>query len=64
MTWQRSPDGRTNMTSRCTWTARGCGSPRRITGARYAEIAALFDTVYVSFYKGIGGIAGGADWPG
>ncbi|HEX5440906.1 MAG TPA: beta-eliminating lyase-related protein [Ktedonobacterales bacterium] len=26
----------------------------------YAEIAALFDTVYVSFYKGIGGIAGAA----
>ncbi|HEY8602479.1 MAG TPA: beta-eliminating lyase-related protein [Thermomicrobiales bacterium] len=24
----------------------------------YAEIAALFDTVYVSFYKGLGGIAG------
>ncbi|HEX5157042.1 MAG TPA: beta-eliminating lyase-related protein [Ktedonobacterales bacterium] len=24
----------------------------------YAEIAALFDTVYVSFYKGVGGIAG------
>jgi threonine aldolase len=24
----------------------------------YAEIAALFDSVYVSFYKGIGGIAG------
>lgn len=24
----------------------------------YAEVAALFDTVYVSFYKGIGGIAG------
>ncbi|MFI5274728.1 MAG: threonine aldolase family protein [Ktedonobacterales bacterium] len=26
----------------------------------YAEVAALFDTVYVSFYKGIGGIAGAA----
>jgi threonine aldolase len=26
----------------------------------YAEIAALFDTVYVSFYKGLGGIAGAA----
>jgi threonine aldolase len=26
----------------------------------YAEIAALFDTVYVSFYKGLGGIAGSA----
>ncbi len=29
-------------------------------GRSYAEIAALFDTVYVSFYKGIGGIAGAA----
>jgi threonine aldolase len=27
-------------------------------GRSYAEIAALFDSVYVSFYKGIGGIAG------
>ena len=27
-------------------------------GRSYAEIAALFDTVYVSFYKGIGAIAG------
>ena len=29
-------------------------------GRSYAEIAALFDTVYVSFYKGVGGIAGAA----
>lgn len=29
-------------------------------GRSYADIAALFDTVYVSFYKGIGGIAGAA----
>jgi threonine aldolase len=28
-------------------------------GRSYAEIAALFDSVYVSFYKGIGGTAGG-----
>ena len=27
-------------------------------GRSYAEVAALFDTVYVSFYKGIGGISG------
>ncbi|MBK8256927.1 MAG: low specificity L-threonine aldolase [Polyangiaceae bacterium] len=27
-------------------------------GRPYAEIAALFDSVYVSFYKGLGGIAG------
>jgi threonine aldolase len=29
-------------------------------GRPYAEIAALFDSVYVSFYKGIGAIAGAA----
>ena len=29
-------------------------------GRSYAEIAALFDTVYVSFYKGVGGIVGAA----
>jgi threonine aldolase len=29
-------------------------------GRSYAEIAALFDTVYVSCYKGIGGISGAA----
>jgi len=29
-------------------------------GCTYAEIAALFDTLYVSFYKGLGGIAGSA----
>lgn len=29
-------------------------------GRTYAEIAGLFDSVYVSFYKGIGGIAGAA----
>ena len=27
-------------------------------GRSYAEIAGLFDTVYVSFYKGLGGLAG------
>ena len=29
-------------------------------GRTYAEVAALFDSVYVSFYKGIGGISGAA----
>jgi threonine aldolase len=29
-------------------------------GRSYAEVAALFDTAYVSFYKGVGGIAGAA----
>ncbi|HEX5690991.1 MAG TPA: beta-eliminating lyase-related protein, partial [Roseiflexaceae bacterium] len=50
--------------------ARQRGIPTHLDGARlweckpfygrsYAEIAALFDTVYVSFYKTLGGIAGG-----
>ncbi|HEX6542523.1 MAG TPA: beta-eliminating lyase-related protein [Ktedonobacterales bacterium] len=29
-------------------------------GREYAEIAALFDSIYVSFYKGVGAIAGAA----
>jgi threonine aldolase len=51
--------------------ARGRGAAVHMDGARlwesapfygrsYAEIAALFDTVYVSFYKGIGGVTGAA----
>jgi threonine aldolase len=49
--------------------ARGAGARVHLDGARlweikrfyqrsYAEIAGLFDSVYVSFYKGLGGIAG------
>jgi len=49
--------------------ARGRGAVAHLDGARlwesapfyrrsYAEIAGLFDTVYVSMYKGMGGIAG------
>ncbi len=52
-----------------TGWAREAGVARHLDGARlwetapyyrrpYAEIAGLFDTVYVSFYKGLGGIAG------
>jgi threonine aldolase len=51
--------------------ARERGVPVHLDGARlwesqpfydrpHAEIAALFDSVYVSFYKGLGGIAGAA----
>jgi threonine aldolase len=51
--------------------ARGVGAAFHLDGARLwetapgydkplAEIAALADTVYVSFYKGLGGIAGAA----
>jgi threonine aldolase len=52
-----------------TAAARERGAAVHMDGARlwesgpyydrpYAEIAALFDSVYVSFYKGIGGLAG------
>lgn len=54
-----------------TARARERGVPIHLDGARlwesqpfydrpHAEIAALFDSVYVSFYKGLGGIAGAA----
>jgi threonine aldolase len=54
-----------------TGWARDRGAAAHMDGARlwesgpyyersYAEIAALFDTVYVSFYKGLGGLGGAA----
>ncbi len=54
-----------------TGRARERGVPAHLDGARlwesqpfydrpHAEIAALFDSVYVSFYKGLGGVAGAA----
>jgi threonine aldolase len=57
-----------DLTAQVAW-ARERGIALHLDGARlweagpfyerpYAEIAALFDTVYVSFYKGLGGIAG------
>jgi threonine aldolase len=56
------------LTAQAAW-ARDRGVRLHLDGARlwecapyyqrsYAEIAALFDTVYVSFYKGLAGIAG------
>jgi threonine aldolase len=56
------------LTAQVGW-ARDHGAAVHMDGARlwesapfyersYAEIAALFDTVYVSLYKGIGGLAG------
>ncbi len=56
------------LTSQVEW-ARGRGAAVHLDGARLweasagyqrspAEIAALFDTVYVSFYKGIGALPG------
>jgi threonine aldolase len=58
------------LVAQVAW-ARERGAAVHMDGARlweagpyydraYAEIAALFDTVYVSFYKGIGGISGAA----
>jgi threonine aldolase len=58
------------LVAQAEW-ARERGAALHMDGARlwesgpyyarpYAEIAALFDSVYVSFYKGVGGIAGAA----
>jgi len=46
---------RMHMDGARLWEAREAYAPRT-----HAEICALFDTVYVSFYKGIGAIAGAA----
>ncbi len=46
---------RLHMDGARLWEAREAYAPRT-----YAEIAALFDSVYVSFYKGIGALAGAA----
>ncbi len=57
-----------DLTAQCDW-ARQAGAAVHLDGARLwesavgygrplAEIAALFDTVYVSFYKGIGALPG------
>ncbi len=59
-----------DLVAQTTW-ARERGAAAHMDGARlweaapyygrsYAEVAALFDSVYVSFYKGIGAIAGAA----
>ena len=58
------------LEAQCAW-ARAHGAKLHLDGARlwecrpfygrdYAEIAGLFDSVYVSFYKTLGGIAGAA----
>lgn len=57
-----------DLTAQCDW-ARAVGAAVHMDGARLwesasgygrppAEVAALFDTVYVSFYKGIGALPG------
>lgn len=58
-----------DLVSLCEAARDGTGAKLHLDGARlweaapyygrtHAEIAALFDSVYVSFYKGLGGIAG------
>jgi threonine aldolase len=50
--WARNRGAAAHLDGARLWeSAAGYGRPP-------AEIAALFDTVYVSFYKGLGGIAG------
>jgi threonine aldolase len=51
----RSRGIRMHMDGARLWEAREAYAPRT-----HAEICALFDTVYVSFYKGIGALAGAA----
>jgi threonine aldolase len=57
-----------DLLAQCAWATRA-GAAIHLDGARLwesaagygrspAEVAALFDTVYVSFYKGIGALAG------
>jgi hypothetical protein len=57
---RRSPSPAVIVVCRCTWTARGSGSQPRTWGIPPAQIAALADTVYVSFYKALRGLAGAA----
>jgi threonine aldolase len=65
----RLPDWE-DLVAQTDW-ARGGGIALHMDGARlweagpfydrpYADIAGLFDTVYVSFYKGLGGLGGAA----
>src|SRR3954447_3906928 len=46
-----------DLVAQVTW-ARERGAAAHLDGARLWEVAALFDTIYVSFYKGIGALAG------
>ncbi len=53
-TWARSHGAATHLDGARLWEAAPA------YGRDYAEVAALFDSVYVSFYKGVGAIAGAA----
>jgi threonine aldolase len=52
--WARSRGAAAHMDGARLWEAAPA------YGRDYAEVAALFDSVYVSFYKGVGAIAGAA----
>jgi threonine aldolase len=52
--WARSRGAAVHMDGARLWESAPA------YGRDYAEVAALFDSVYVSFYKGIGAIAGAA----
>lgn len=52
--WAKSRGAATHMDGARLWESAA------YYGRAYAEIAGLFDSVYVSFYKGIGAIAGAA----
>lgn len=52
--WAKSHGAATHMDGARLWESAA------FYGREYAEIAELFDSVYVSFYKGIGAIAGAA----
>lgn len=60
--WLRRPSGPASAAPPYTSTVPGFGSAPQATAGRRqrspAAIAALFDTVYVSFYKGLGALAG------
>ncbi len=57
----RGRGGRPRSATRwCTSTGPGCGSARPHFGRPLDEIAALADSVYVSFYKSLGGLGGAA----
>ena len=58
--WSRSRGPAASAGCRCTSTGRRIWESAPRLGHPPAEIAALADSVYVSFYKGLGGLAGAA----
>ena len=56
--WSSCPRPRASATYACTPTGPGSGSRCPYWDRSLAEVAALFDSVYVSLYKGLGGSSG------